>query len=88
MDRSELRLMLERSKIRREVYDLTGRECTECYRLEHIAGGWVVYYSERGVRSGERLFPSEDEACRYLAERLLTDPGAQETYPRYPRADN
>ena len=29
-------------------------------------GGWSVYYSERGVRTGEVHFDTEQEACDYL----------------------
>jgi hypothetical protein len=28
-----------------------------------LVGDWVVYYGERGERSGPRAFPTEDEAC-------------------------
>jgi hypothetical protein len=41
--------------------------------LQPGAGGWIVFYGERGKRTGERWFESEDEACDFLAERLLAD---------------
>lgn len=34
-------------------------------------GGWTVYYSERGSRSDEHTFESEEEALRHLVGRLL-----------------
>ena len=33
-------------------------------------GNWVVYYSERGKRSGETVFKSESEACAYFYDKL------------------
>ena len=45
--------------------------------LEPKAGGWVVFYFERGLRSGERWFETENEACDFLAERLLADPSSR-----------
>ncbi len=31
---------------------------------------WSVYYSERGVRHGEKTFNSESEACEELFNRM------------------
>ena len=31
---------------------------------------WVVYYSERGQRSGLRSFETESDACEYLLSKL------------------
>lgn len=31
---------------------------------------WKVYYSERGRRSGEKFFETEEEACEYFFELL------------------
>ena len=35
---------------------------------------WSVYYSERGLESGLKLFASEEEACEYLLKLLRDDP--------------
>jgi len=43
--------------------------------LEVAPGGWAVYYAERGLRTEERQFDTEDEACRFMLDRLLADPG-------------
>ena len=31
---------------------------------------WVVYYLERGVRTTELFFESEEEACEYIQKSL------------------
>jgi hypothetical protein len=41
--------------------------------MEETSSGWSVYYWERGLRSGEQAFGSEDEACRHLLDLLLRD---------------
>ena len=42
----------------------------EAYVLEDVGTEWAVYYAERGLRSHERRFTSEDDAARYLLDRL------------------
>jgi hypothetical protein len=74
MNRDELRLLLQSNNVRPDAFDLDGRYCEECLRLEKAIDGWVVHYSERGLRTGERHFNTEDEACRYMADHLLRDP--------------
>jgi len=32
---------------------------------------WSVFYIERGIRSDEKFYSSEDEACRDIVERAL-----------------
>ena len=32
---------------------------------------WVVFYAERGVRSSERVYDSEDAACQALIKKTL-----------------
>ena len=34
-------------------------------------GRWVTYYSERGQRSGLKIFDTEKEACKSLFEELI-----------------
>lgn len=33
---------------------------------------WVVFYAERGVRFSERVYDSEDAACRALIKKALS----------------
>lgn len=39
-----------------------------CLTTEH--GKWIVYYSERGQRTGLTIFKSESDACSYFYNRL------------------
>ncbi len=79
MDRSSLRQFLEREHIDPRSYGLEGasglpvRDREERYFLEQGPSGWSVYYWERGLRSGEQSFDTEDEACRHLLDLLLRD---------------
>lgn len=78
MNKNELKKILTNLKIRTDAYYLNGgAPPDEIYVLEEIYGKWFVYYSEKGLRSGEREFNSEDAACRYLLERLKADPSAK-----------
>jgi hypothetical protein len=74
MTSQELRERLDREGVRPDAYDLFGQPCEECLRLERGVDGWVVYYAERGLRTNERHFNTEDDACQYLEGRLLRDP--------------
>lgn len=42
----------------------------ETYCLSYESGKWIVYYSERGDRSGLTAFESESEACAYFYDQL------------------
>jgi len=74
MNRAELRAAAQREGIRESSYSLDGGLPPEQYVLAIAEGGWIVYYSERGQRSGETFFDTEDEACSYLLLKLVGDP--------------
>jgi len=57
------------------VYALDGGSPDEALCLQPGQGGWIVFYSERGGRTGERWFETEHEACDFMANRLLGDSG-------------
>jgi hypothetical protein len=70
VNRQRLRALLDSERVRRNAYALDGSVPEEAMCLLPVTGGWTVFYSERGQRSGERWFETEDEACDFLAERL------------------
>ena len=75
MNKADLQALLAERKILPRAYSLIGGLPSEQYVLEEQDGErWAVYYSERGERSGERVFETEDAACRYLLELLTNDP--------------
>ena len=50
----------------------------ECVGIEPVAGGWSVYYSERGRKSPLESCADEDSACRALlrhVDRMMRDSG-------------
>jgi hypothetical protein len=79
MDRSSLREVLDRERIDPRCHGLDGpaglpvEDREERYFMEETSSGWSAYYWERGFRSGEQAFGSEDEACRHLLDLLLRD---------------
>ncbi|MEY9842475.1 hypothetical protein ABH941_007762 [Streptacidiphilus sp. EB103A] len=77
MNRTELRTILESEGFRPDAYSLNGGLPSETYCLSQQGNGWVVYYSERGIRSGLRPFRDEAEACAYFLEQLRHDPCAR-----------
>jgi hypothetical protein len=74
LNRQEVAVLAEREGIRPTTFGLEGGLPPERYVLSMEEGGWAVYYSERGLRTGERRFETEDEACRYLWRLLVEDP--------------
>ena len=77
LDRNRLRRVLDARGIDPASYSLTGGHPSECCVLEDRRSERVVYYSERGLETGLRSFPSEDLACRHLADLLWRDPTAR-----------
>ncbi|KAA0076949.1 hypothetical protein CIW50_12435 [Tardiphaga sp. P9-11] len=45
----------------------------ECHVLETRDTKWTVFYSERGLESGIRHFPTESDALEYLLSVLRPD---------------
>lgn len=64
------------ASLRIDVHSI-GRDLDERYCLVERPDGWHVYYSERGQRSGLRVFGDEDAACRALLRDVLADHGVQ-----------
>lgn len=44
-----------------------------CLSHDVETGMWMVWYSERGYKTGLREFSSEAEACKYFIETLSWD---------------
>ena len=73
MNRKTLKALLDNENIDPKVYSLDGGMPYEAYVLEHRSFDWAVYYSERGLRSGEVVFETEADACSHLLDLLLRD---------------
>ena len=77
MNKEELRKKLKMSKVPDYYYDLDKGWIDEGFvlrRKKKNSDVFEVFYSERGVNSEGKEFPSEDEACQYFYQRLLSLP--------------
>jgi len=80
MDRQELADWLDSEGFDKRAYSLRGGARDECLVLERSRGGWAVFYSERGLRSGEKWFATESDACEHMQRLLVRDPTTRRTY--------
>ena len=72
MNISELARILAETDIPSDAYSFEGGLPDEAFCVGHESSGgrWEVYYSERGRKSGLRMFDSEDEACGHFIEMM------------------
>jgi len=78
MKREELKEILDREDVNTHVYDLSGDWLPgEKLVMEREDDKWWVYYSERGIKSNPKELETEDDACAYMLEVLLRDPGTR-----------
>lgn len=72
MNVNQLECALQALGVPADAYSI-GRERDESYCLVRDDENWSVFFSERGKRSSEQTFASEEEACRELMNRLMHD---------------
>jgi hypothetical protein len=77
LTRERLTALLDAENVDPASYRLNGERADEALVLERAPNAWVVYYAERGLRSGERTFVTESEACEFLLDELLRDPSTR-----------
>lgn len=71
MKKDELKKALENKGIPKELYNLDGigrtdeRFCLQCNNK------WEVYFSERGIKTTDLIFDTEEEACQYIFKALV-----------------
>ena len=71
MKKNELRDALIEMEIPSILYNLDGNGRTdERFCLEFTNNEWRVYFSERGVKTTNEKFSSEEEACQFIYEQL------------------
>lgn len=66
MKKYDLKKILEEEGVSKSLYCLDGGLPNEKLCLDYEGNKWVVYYSERGVRTGLECFINEDDACCYI----------------------
>ena len=69
MNINELINELERLGISQELYSLHGGTPNEKLCLIHEKK-WIIYYSERGLRTSAKEYASEDEACEVFLRKV------------------
>ncbi len=77
MNKAQLRLELQNSGVRTNSYSLD-EPSDETYCLNGGDVSWSVYYFERGIESGKKMFATESDACIYLLGLLRNDPTAKQ----------
>lgn len=71
MNKNELKGALIERGVPSMLYNLDGIGRTdERFCLEFTNDEWRVYFSERGVKTTNEKFASEEEACRFIYEQL------------------
>ena len=70
MNKHELEQKLNDLGIDPDSYSLNGECMNETLCLENNYGRWSIFYSERGLRTNEEIFDSEDKACNAFLVRI------------------
>jgi len=70
---AELTAYLDSRGIRRDAYFLNGTSTGEEHCIDHGPKGWSVFYHERGLRTSESIYRTEEEAASELIRRLESD---------------
>lgn len=71
MNKNDLKQILLNKNIPEYIYSLDGGLPNEAYCIWQTGNDWEVYYSERGQKSGLKLFKTESEACEYFYSSLV-----------------
>lgn len=71
MTKNDLQQELVKRNISADMYSLDGGLPNEGYCLNQGANGWEVYYSERGQKTGLKVFKTEAEAGDYFYYSFL-----------------
>jgi len=67
----ELEQKLQEINVPKEVYSiLKGGLPNEQYCITKNGDDWEVYYSERGNKSGLKIFDAEEKACEYFYKKV------------------
>lgn len=74
MNKNDLRDVLTREGFDPRGYSLGHENGDEVLCLRFEDGVWSVYYSERGLRAGEKTFVEESAACEFFLSELRSDP--------------
>ena len=72
MTREVLEKKLKAAGVPDYIQNLTGKGIKdERLCLEKIQDKWSVYYLERGIKTTNKFFESEEDACQFLYVQLM-----------------
>lgn len=72
MKRNELEKKLKENGVPTSLYNLDNVGRTdERFCLMYDNNHWNVYFTERGIRTTDLKFSTEEEACQYVYEQLV-----------------
>lgn len=72
MNKENLKKFLNEKGIDSDLYNLDGKgRVDERFCLENKNDEWYVYYSERGIKTTNKRFLSEEDACDYIYNQLV-----------------
>jgi hypothetical protein len=80
MNKAELKKILEAEGYNPRVYSLEGGDPNERLVLSDERSQWCVYYSERGLRTDERCYRTEGEACEDFLDRIRGLPESESKF--------
>ena len=73
----ELKIMLEKEMICKNLYSFFGDDLGDRLVLSKDIQNWIVYYTEKGERYDAKLFNTEEQACDYFFNEILKTPAAR-----------
>lgn len=79
MDKKELKKQLEILGVNKEYYSLNGVEMPGRTIFSYSSSRWSVYnINERGKKTDEKYFNSEEDACYYMLKILKEEKDLQD----------
>ncbi|MDP3673310.1 MAG: hypothetical protein WA191_18145 [Telluria sp.] len=69
---NELEKNLRKLKIPLDAYTLLSKPRDETLCIQKRDNEWTVFYSERGLETERKIFLSEDDACEYFLQRIVS----------------
>ena len=76
MNTHDVKVELENNNIDPRAYSINGLTAPphdEQYVLSNTNNLWVIYFEERGERTYEMFYLTENEACEHFLTRILKD---------------
>jgi len=71
MNIKNLKIELKNNNVPKDSYTLLSSPQDDSLVLERNEGGWYVFYCERGLRTGEKFFSVEGDACKYFLSMII-----------------